>query len=174
MIDIERLKPEDYPRAAAWLSDPSINRWLAGRWHGKEFSVEHIGVLVASPATRLYLIRDSDEPVGLASLYDIDRAERSASIWYLVDEARRTKGAATIAVRKLVAIAFDEYQMVSLNAWITAGNDSSRRLLERLGFREAGVLRRASLLDGRHVDRIVLDLLPEDFAAASGPPSEEG
>jgi len=167
MVEIERLKAEDYARVATWLSDPNINRWLASRWHNREFDRKHIGVLAASPATRLYLIRCQGEPTGLVALSDIDLADRSAGVWYLIDSGQRSKGLATAAVRKVAAIAFEELELVALNAWVTAGNDASQRVLERVGFREVGRMRRGSLLDGTHVDRLIFDLLPEDFAEAS-------
>ena len=173
MVEIARLKAEDHPLVAAWLSDPSINRWLTGRWQGREFDPKHIGVLVASPATQLYLIRYHGEAAGMAVLSDIDRSEGSAGLWYLIDEAYRSKGVATAAVRKLAATAFEELKLTSLNAWVTIGNDASCRVLERAGFRKVGVLRRASLLDGQHVDRLLFDLLPRDCAGAGGESREE-
>lgn len=168
MVEIERLKAAEHPLVAAWLSDPSINRWLASRWQGREFEARHIGVLVASPATRLYLIRHRGEPAGLAALSDIDRVEGSAGLWYLLERAHRSKGVATAAVRKLALFAFEELGLLCLTAWVTSGNEASCRVLERVGFRRVGVLRRGSLLDGSHVDRLLFDLLPEDLAAVNG------
>lgn len=173
MIEVEPLRPEIYPQVSDWLSDPSINRWLAGRWHGRQFSDKHVAVIAASPATKMYLARLSSEPAGLVVLFNIEREERSAGVWCLVDPSYRSRGVATQALRAVATTAFRDLELASINAWVTAGNDPSRRMLERIGFREVGVMRRASLLDGAHVDRIVFDLLPDDLASTARIRSEE-
>ncbi len=172
-MEIERLRVGDHAQVATWLSDPSINRWLANRWQGRTLGPKHIGVLVASPATHLYLIRHEGVPAGLVALSEIDGASSSAGVWYLIDEAHRGKGLATTAVRRVVGTAFEELGMVSLNAWVTFGNEASKCVLERVGFQYVGVLRRGSLLDARHVDRLVFDILPEDFAKANNADREK-
>jgi RimJ/RimL family protein N-acetyltransferase len=174
MVEIEPLRPEQHSLVAAWISDPDIHQWLASRWQGKVFSEQHVGVLVASPASRIFTIIDSGEPAGIVALANIDRKERSAGVWYLVDAKFRGRGLATEAVCQVVARAFDEMKMVSLNAWTTQGNDQSRRVLERVGFREVGVMRRASIRHGENVDRAIFDLLPDDFVRAVVPEARKG
>ncbi len=168
---MERLSQPDYGRVAEWLSDPGINQWLAGRWHDRTFDARHVSMIAAPPSTRLFLIREHDEPAGLVALSEIDMVERSAGIWFLLDPGQRSKGLATAAVREAARFAFEELELESLRAWVTEGNHPSRRLLERIGFKSAGLFRRGSLLDGRHVDRWLFDLVTGDLMASAG--SEE-
>jgi RimJ/RimL family protein N-acetyltransferase len=46
------------------------------------------------------------------------------------------------------------------------GNEASRRVAEKVGFRVAGTMRAVSLQPGRRVDLWVGDLLPADLASA--------
>jgi len=165
-VKLERLTSENYGNVAAWLSDPAINRWLAGRWQGQTFDERHVAMIVAPPSTRVFLIRDQGEPAGVVALYEIDKVERSASIWCVIDPHRRTKGLGTAAMREVIRIAFDELELASIWAWVAEGNEAALKMDERVGFKRAGTFRRGALLDGQLVDRWLIDLLPEDYRAA--------
>ena len=167
-MKLEQLAQSDYGRVAEWLSDPGINRWLAGRWHDRVFDERHVSMIAAPPSTRLFLIREEDEPAGLVALSEIDLAERSASIWFFLDPGHRSRGLASAGVLAAGRIAFEDLNLVSLRAWVTEGNNPSRRLLERIGFKSAGLLRRGSLLDGCFVDRWLFDILSDEFTASAG------
>jgi RimJ/RimL family protein N-acetyltransferase len=45
------------------------------------------------------------------------------------------------------------------------GNIASLKVLQKIGFRQAGRLRRSACLDGQQIDKIYFDLLPSDWAA---------
>jgi len=165
-VELERLTSENYGTVAAWLSDPAINRWLAGRWQGQTFDERHVAMIVAPPSTRVFLIRAEGEPAGVVALTEINMAERSASMWCVIDPHRRTKGLGTAAMRAAIRIAFDELKLASIWAWITEGNEAALKMDLRVGFKRAGTFRRGALLDGQLVDRWLIDLLPEDFRAA--------
>lgn len=165
-MEIEALTDADYGRVAGWLSDPEINRWLTGRWQNRTFDERHVAVISAAPTTRLFLIRRAEAAIGIIALTEIDPVERSASTWFLMDSAYRSRGLASAALRCTMRLAFQDLGLVSVRAWVTVGNEASRRLMERVGFRQVGRLRRASVLNGRHVDRWVLDLIAEDLEAS--------
>ena len=68
----------------------------------------------------------------------------------------------TEAVRRLARHGFDEMGLRCIYAWIMEDNARSHRVLEKNAFREVGRLRQATLSNGRQVDRIYFDLIPED------------
>jgi ribosomal-protein-alanine N-acetyltransferase len=165
-VELERLTPENYGRVAEWLSDPAINRWLAARWQNRTFDERHVAMIVAPPSTRVFLIRDGGEPAGVVALTEIDTVERSASMWCVIGPERRTKGLGTAAMRAAIRIAFEELKLASIWAWVTEGNEAALKMDLRVGFKRAGTFRRGALLDGKLVDRWLIDLLPEDFRAS--------
>lgn len=160
---LKRLAPEDFALAARWLSNPAINRWLASEWRGRAVDAMTIGILVRDRRNLVYLVRHEDTPCGLASLSEIDKADRLAMVWYLLgDHQYAGQGVTTRAVEQLVAIAFQEMQLASLYAWIMEDNTPSRRVLERCGFREAGRIRTATCSGGKQLDRVYFDLVSPD------------
>jgi RimJ/RimL family protein N-acetyltransferase len=64
----------------------------------------------------------------------------------------------------LVRVAFTEMGLASVYAWIMEGNAASRKVLQKVGFREAGRIRCASSFGGRQVDRIYFDLVSSEEA----------
>jgi ribosomal-protein-alanine N-acetyltransferase len=85
-------------------------------------------------------------------------------IWYVRGEQHLGgKGAISSAVNQLCRLAFADLGLASIYAWIMQPNQASRRVLMRNGFREAGMLRDAAVLDGEQVGRIYFDLSPGDL-----------
>ncbi|HWP64138.1 MAG TPA: GNAT family protein [Candidatus Binatia bacterium] len=79
-------------------------------------------------------------------------------------EADRGKGYATEAVGLLVDYLFSTFPVERVGAATDAANEPSRRLLEKLGFRREGVLRRASFRDGAWRDLVLYGLLRPTWA----------
>lgn len=164
MIRIEPLVPGDFVTVSAWLSKPEINQWLSSEWRDRPIDPTLIGVAVRNRRNRLFLVRSEETPSGLVALADWDPADRIAMIWYILgDPEAGGRGVISQAVQALVRIAFDTLAIVALNAWIMEGNERSRRVLEKNGFRETGRLRRATVHNGNRVDRVYFDLTQADI-----------
>jgi RimJ/RimL family protein N-acetyltransferase len=173
-ITIEELRPEHFPLAAKWLSTDGITKWLTAEWRNRSASPSIIAVAVRSRKNRLFLVRHGDTPCGLVGLADIDLADRTAMLWYLLgDNALAGQGITSGAVRQLADMAFQHVGLVSIYAWIMEDNLASRRVLTKCGFAESGRLRKATCSNGRQVDRVYFDLLSprcgiDEHATAGG------
>lgn len=161
MISIRDLVPDDFARVAGWLSRPEVNRWLTSEWRGREVQPATIAMAVRNKRNRLFLVSDDATPCGMAALADIDVADRTAMVWYVLGEpGLGGRGITSEAVRLVARKAFAELGLASVYAWIMEDNVASRRVLEKAGFREAGRIRDATCSAGRQVDRIYFDLRP--------------
>lgn len=169
MTSIEDLAPDHFETVAAWLSRPEINKWLTGEWRDREVVATTIAVAVRNKRSRLFLVRHEGAPCGLVALADIDLADRTAMIWYILGEANLSgRGITSEAVRLLAKEAFGSGGVSSLYAWIMEDNVPSRKVLEKAGFREAGRIRGATRSSGRQVDRVYFDLLPAGATRPDG------
>jgi RimJ/RimL family protein N-acetyltransferase len=90
----------------------------------------------------LILERESGEVVGSAGLHHIDWEVPRMEIGYWVRSDREGRGYATEAARALVETALGPLRAVRVELRTFAGNDSSRRVAEKLGFRLEAILRR--------------------------------
>jgi ribosomal-protein-alanine N-acetyltransferase len=168
VISVEPLKPEHCELAASWLSDGEINGWLTSEWRDQIVSSRAVAVMLRSKRNRLLLVRDDDQACGLVGYSDFDETDRVAMIWYLLGfRPLGRRGIITAAVSEALGIAFREYGLCCVYAWIIAGNQSSRRVLEKNGFAEVGRLRSATRQDGEQVDRVYFDITREDWSLAS-------
>jgi 8-oxo-dGTP diphosphatase len=85
--------------------------------------------------------------VGVVGLR-IDTARRIGRLGYWVGRAYWGHGVATEAARRLTSWGFANLSLDLIIAEVTEGNDASRAVLRRIGFREAGTGIRESLTTG--------------------------
>jgi [ribosomal protein S5]-alanine N-acetyltransferase len=89
-------------------------------------------------------------------------AMRSGNVGYWIDRADAGRGMASLAVALVCDHAFGPAGLHRLQADIRPENGPSQRLVERLGFRREGLLRRYLDIDGDWRDHYTYALLAED------------
>lgn len=82
---------------------------------------------------------------------------------YTVGEEFQGRGVGTAVVRALVNRIFEETELRRLFAIVAEGNTPSRKLLERLGFRNEGLLREHYIINGQPVNEIFYGLLRSEW-----------
>jgi RimJ/RimL family protein N-acetyltransferase len=163
MITIQGLTPEHFGLVARWLSKPEINRWLTAEWRNPAVSATLIAIAVRDRKNRLFLVRCGGEPCGLVALANINAADNTATVWYVLGEQTLSgRGIISEAVTQLTRLCFGHMGLASIYAWIMEDNAASQRVLQKAGFREAGRIRRAASSGGRQVDRIYFDLIASE------------
>lgn len=115
----------------------------------------------------LICLPSSRRPLGWVSLRIAERDPASAEIGYTLLREHRGRGIATEAVRALLGEAFDYARLRRVQAYCVPENDSSRRLLARIGFDGAGVLPHGATVGGRPVD-VLMYTMERDQWCASG------
>jgi [ribosomal protein S5]-alanine N-acetyltransferase len=107
----------------------------------------------------LWVVLLDGEPAGTLSLMNVNLMMRTAEIGYDVRPALRGRGIAQRAVRELVRRVFAETDLRKLVALVHEGNQASRHVLEKLGFRQEGLLREHFLIEGKPVNQVMYGLL---------------
>jgi [ribosomal protein S5]-alanine N-acetyltransferase len=110
-----------------------------------------------------FAVRVDGRLAGQVTVDNIVRgALRSGHLGYWVDRGVSGRGLATLAVALVCDHAFGAAGLHRLQADIRPENLRSQRLVERLGFRQEGVLRRYLDIDGDWRDHLSYALLAED------------
>ncbi len=153
--------------AAIDASRAYLRRWLP--WVDASTSAEHTreflrgAIAGAADGKSLILVIEHDgQPCGTAGFNWIDPANGSCEIGYWLREDHQGRGIMTGCCRALVKHAFDGMGLNSVRIAAAVGNERSRRVPERLGFRIDGVIREAEHLSSGHVDQVVYTLLRRD------------
>jgi RimJ/RimL family protein N-acetyltransferase len=120
----------------------------------------HVGA--SSPASDLAITLDGRLIGGVG-------VERRGDVWrfggelgYWIGAAHWGHGYASEAVGAFVSYAFATFGLERIEARVFAPNLSSRRVLEKCGFRVEGVLRRAAFKEGRFLDAALFARLRGD------------
>ncbi|MGP7999114.1 MAG: GNAT family N-acetyltransferase [Streptosporangiaceae bacterium] len=104
--------------------------------------------------------------VGAVSLF-IDDSARSAEVGYWIDGGFEGHGLVTRAVSTALDHAFGPLGLQRVELRTTPANQRSRRVAERLGFTQEGVLRSAAAFPGGRQDELVYGLLASEWPPAA-------
>jgi ribosomal-protein-alanine N-acetyltransferase len=111
-----------------------------------------------------FAIRVEGRLAGQVTIDNVVRgALRSGYLGYWIDRAVAGRGMASLAVALVCDHAFGEVGLHRVQADIRPENLPSQRLVERLGFRQEGLLRRYLDIDGDWRDHLAYALLAEDL-----------
>ncbi len=158
---IRTLRPDD---AAPLLTFEQANRaWFErhiDRRPDDFYSVDGIAAHVAQfldehAQGRLHpciILDEHGQLIGRANLKDIDGQTQTAEVGYRIGEQQAGKGLATAALRHLIDLAQNEWQLASLCAYAIDGNAASIRVLERCGFVQGMAVPDIALVEGNVVD----------------------
>jgi RimJ/RimL family protein N-acetyltransferase len=109
--------------------------------------------------------RNDSAPVGTAGLFDIVHAHGSAEFAIAIGE-RRGQGLGTEATRLVLDFAFHVLQLRNVLLETLEWNVAGLQAYERAGFRRIGVRRGARISRGQPTNVVIMDAVPEDFAAS--------
>ena len=159
-VQVQRYRPEHVAAVQALLSDPDV---LAFTPIPEPVPPAHAERWLALPSW--VALRDGHVAgVGMAPVADAERAEYE--LGYLVAREHRGNGVATVLLRSMTAWALAEgAQRITLH--ISAGNEPSMRVAERVGYVREGLLRSTHLKAGKRTDTAVWSLLPSDLPRGS-------
>ncbi|MGZ3650812.1 MAG: GNAT family N-acetyltransferase [Bdellovibrionota bacterium] len=97
------------------------------------------------------------------TLKSISHMMMYGELGYTVGAEFQGKGVGTAAVGAFIAKIFAETPMRRLFAYVAEGNVASRRLLERLGFRNEGTLREHYVINGVPTNEVFYGLLRSEW-----------
>jgi [ribosomal protein S5]-alanine N-acetyltransferase len=111
---------------------------------------------------RLWLFSKTDEEriIGMVSFNNIVRgAFQSCHLGYNLDENYINKGYITEAIQEGIHIIFNDFKLHRIEANIMPKNIRSRKVCEKLGFREEGLAKEYLKINGKWEDHIHMVLL---------------
>jgi len=165
-MDVREIRPDELELVAGWLQDERNYRWLdfgAGRR-----TVDAVGLRIMCQRDlhwlRVFTPDDEDRAIGLVGLSNVDREYGTAEAWCVLGEKEYGPRDLTIqAVARMLEHGFETMGLGSIFAWTVEVNRGGRRLLDRLRFTYIGRRRRCHRIKGKLYDRLLFDLLAEEF-----------
>ncbi|RVU41589.1 N-acetyltransferase [Lujinxingia sediminis] len=141
-----------------------LRRWLP--WVDAITSVDDYDGYIRSTLTQLAegngfqaAITVEGQIAGMIGVHGVDRANQSTSIGYWLSSAYRGEGIMTRATAEVLRWAFEDEGLERVEVRCGRENLASRKVVERLGLVEEGVLRRAERLVDGWTDLVVYSML---------------
>ncbi|MCZ2817728.1 GNAT family N-acetyltransferase [Modestobacter sp. VKM Ac-2984] len=158
-----RLRTENESWLLPWEPSTGLS-WAARHTPAAYRAMRRAATRRARVGTSLpFAVRYEGRLVGQVTVDNVVRgALRSGSLGYWVDRAVAGRGVASLAVALVCDHAFGPVGLHRLQADIRPENRPSRRLVERLGFRQEALFRDYLDIDGAWRDHLGYALLAEE------------
>lgn len=164
--DMRPIAETDRGRLLAWRNSPDVHPFMyADHLITPDEHDRWIEKAISDPERVFRVVELDGEPVGLVSLYDIDRANGRCSLSrYLAEPAARGIGLGAWVEVWLIEYAFGPLGLSKLWSEVLATNETAWRLHLAHGFVEEARFRRHVRKAGAWQDVLGLGLLAEEWA----------
>jgi ribosomal-protein-alanine N-acetyltransferase len=110
-----------------------------------------------------WVIIQDDSIIALLSCSSINQRMQTAEIGYQVNPKFRKHGVGSSAVNSLVKNIFERTEIRKLVALISDCNIPSCKIIEKIGFKQEGLLRKHFIIEGQEVDERYYGILRNEF-----------
>lgn len=168
-ISIRKFEDRDVENKVRWINDPRNHTYLH---YDLPLEVEKTRKWFQSIKDRTdrydAVIEADGVAVGLIGLLGIDMRNRKAEYYVcLGEQAYRGKGIAGEATKLLLKYAFVDLNINKVYLYTEYDNLKARRLFEKAGFIQEGLLKEDLIYNGRRVDRYVYGYTKQAYEAVA-------
>ncbi|XP_051125691.1 uncharacterized protein LOC127247745 [Andrographis paniculata] len=164
-ITLRPLQIADADDFFKWYSDEKVSQFCSwNTFTSKEAAVQYVAhFVIPQPWQRAICL--NNRPVGCLSVSPFRGEDRCrAELGYVVASDYWGKGIATRAVQMAANAVFVEWtHLERLEAVVAVENPASQRVLEKVGFRREGILRKYYLLKGKPKDVVMFSLISTEM-----------
>ncbi len=168
-ICLRRLTAGDVDSLFSIFSDPEVMRYWSSTPLEDTKAAEKLLADIDDGFQKRVLFqwgiarRADDCVIGTCTLYHIDTDNRRGEIGYALGSEHWGRGYMREALTLLIDFCFGRLKLHRLEADVDPKNNSSIKILERLGFRKEGFLRERWLVGGEVHDSLIYGLLASDW-----------
>ncbi len=164
---LREIRDDDIERVREWRMLPEITRHM---YTDPQITAEAQRAwferLKVSPTDRVWIIElaESELPVGVLSLSDIDTVNRRACwAYYIARPEARGKGLAKTLELNIYRFVFEEMGLNRLWCEVLTSNDRVVALHEKFGSKVEGILREHVIKNGEKLDIVRMAVLASDW-----------
>lgn len=162
---LRTLVEQDKGMILGWRNLPEVSNYMYSDHQIGEVEHERWFSSVIADSNRWYrVIELDDEPVGLASISQIDReAKRCSWAFYLASDMVRGRGVGSWVEFQVIETAFEAWGLNKMSCEVLATNAAVLRMHETFGFRREAFFREHVWKQGAALDVIGLALLRSEW-----------
>jgi len=166
---LRQLTLDDADFVFRHFSDPMVCQYLMDEPSLTEYAqAEQIIRFFLEPEGKTHnrwgLVRKTDHQlIGTCGFHHWEKQYFRAEIGYDLSPDAWGHGYMTEALRAVIPHGFERMGLNRIDALVYIGNDRSARLVQKLGFKQEGILRDYFCLDGKFYDHYLLALLQREW-----------
>lgn len=166
LVRLRAHEPADVPTLNGLINDPDVGEGL-GMVMPQAVAGYRAFLEMAEkdPSRAMFVIErlEGGVPIGSASFFTIETAQRTAVLGIWVGKPYWDEGLGTDAVRTICRFGFDHMNLQRIELTVFGSNPRAKRAYEKVGFVVEGTRRRSEFAGGRHVDSYLMGLLSEEL-----------
>lgn len=136
----------------AWASDPDVVKFMTWEVYTSRISADKFLKEVAEKHVWFKAICLNNIPIGSITLTPSQTDPQQAEFGYVLAKKYWGKGIATLAVKQAIELGFRDLPLTTIKAHVDPNNIASRRVLEKAGFINKGIIKDHILFKGRMRD----------------------
>jgi RimJ/RimL family protein N-acetyltransferase len=165
-ITLRPLQKADLENRVRWFNDPQVRQTLVVTEHFElEKTTRWFERMQKDEARTEFAIETPDGVlIGITGLLGIEKEHGVAECYCVIGNKEYWgKKLGTEIHSVLIQWAFEKLDLYKIRADIRTNNPAIFRVVEKLGFKIEGTLRKEKLVDGQRIDLYHIGLLREDF-----------
>jgi len=171
-LRLRELRESDAPVLLSIFSNPHTMRYYGSE---KMTGIEEIeGMLMSfkqgfekKQAIRFGIeLKETGELIGTCGVHNWAKRVNRIEMGYELNQEKEGNGYMSEALTAMIPFAFQQMNIHRIGALIHPNNESSRKLVQNLGFREEGVLRDYVYAGGEYMDLIMYSILIKEWYTA--------
>jgi|SRR5699024_4262341 len=162
-IRIRPIKKVDLKYLNDWKNNKEVYKYLGGGFmpvsiDTQEQWLENIIDTTSNNKRFIIEIVDTNKPIGIIGLYDINWIHRTTEIGLFIgDEAEQGKGYAKISYELIETFAKNNLNLRKIKLFVVYKNEKALSLWENCGFIEVGNLLDERYIDGKYLDLVIME-----------------
>ena len=166
---LRKIKLNDAPDMYEYSKDADVTKYLLWDPHPNvEHTRNYIDYLQDRYRDGKYydwaiVLKSSGKMIGTCGFSAINAEHRSAEVGYVLNPAFRGQGYAGEALSAVLEFAFRRMQLNRVEAKCVAENESSERVMQKVGMTFEGIARSALFIKGQYRDIKIYSLLRTEY-----------
>jgi ribosomal-protein-alanine N-acetyltransferase len=163
VVTLRPPREDDLRAIGRGISDPDVVRWIGPSDSARDILEHNLSRWAEGTGATFSICDQTDACLGHVWMnLDLADSKRGRVGYWLLTEARGN-GFATRSVQLISRWALRDLRLARLSLFAEPSNEESRRVAQRSGYVEEGVLRSYMEIGSRRVDCVVFSLLPADL-----------
>lgn len=166
---IRKLDPKDAVRMHEWMQDRAVTKNFQTNFGS--FTMETVCSFIEKSSKQTLsdttlnfaIVNETDEYMGTVSLKNVNLVDKNAEYAIVTRSEAHGKGFARAASEDIMRVAFEELGLEKVYLYVSVKNVAANKFYQKFGFKEEGVFRKHTLIDGELTDIRWYSILREEY-----------